>query len=31
MQAKEIIGASQPGAQGLEVLDYGPSPPPENA
>ena len=28
MQAKEIVGASQPGTQGLEVLDYGPAGPP---
>ena len=28
MQAKGIVGASQPGTQGLEVLDYGPAAPP---
>jgi S-DNA-T family DNA segregation ATPase FtsK/SpoIIIE len=28
MQAKEIVGPSQPGTQGLEVLDYGPAAPP---
>jgi S-DNA-T family DNA segregation ATPase FtsK/SpoIIIE len=28
MQRKEIVGPSQPGTQGLEVLDYGPAGPP---
>ncbi len=28
MQAKEIVGPSQPGSQSLEVLDYGPAAPP---
>jgi S-DNA-T family DNA segregation ATPase FtsK/SpoIIIE len=28
MQDKEIVGPSQPGTQGLEVLDYGPAAPP---
>ena len=28
MQEKEIVGPSQPGTQGLEVLDYGPAAPP---
>ena len=28
MQAKGIVGPSQPGTQGLEVLDYGPAAPP---
>lgn len=28
MQEKGIIGLAQPGAQGLEVLDYGPAAPP---
>jgi S-DNA-T family DNA segregation ATPase FtsK/SpoIIIE len=28
MQEKEIVGQSQPGTQGLEVLDYGPAAPP---
>jgi S-DNA-T family DNA segregation ATPase FtsK/SpoIIIE len=30
MQEKEIVGESQPGTQGLEVLDYGPAAPPVN-
>jgi S-DNA-T family DNA segregation ATPase FtsK/SpoIIIE len=28
MQDKEIVGPSQPGTQGLEILDYGPAAPP---
>jgi S-DNA-T family DNA segregation ATPase FtsK/SpoIIIE len=28
MQEKGIVGPSQPGTQGLEVLDYGPAAPP---
>ena len=28
MVANRIVGASQPGTQGLEVLDYGPVAPP---
>ncbi|MEJ2263322.1 MAG: DNA translocase FtsK 4TM domain-containing protein [Anaerolineales bacterium] len=28
MQRKEIVGPTQPGTQGLEVLDYGPAGPP---
>jgi S-DNA-T family DNA segregation ATPase FtsK/SpoIIIE len=28
MQEKSIVGPSQPGTQGLEVLDYGPAAPP---
>jgi S-DNA-T family DNA segregation ATPase FtsK/SpoIIIE len=28
MQDKEIVGPTQPGTQGLEVLDYGPAAPP---
>ena len=28
MQDKDIVGPSQPGTQGLEVLDYGPAAPP---
>jgi S-DNA-T family DNA segregation ATPase FtsK/SpoIIIE len=28
MQEKEIVGPSQPGTQGLEILDYGPAAPP---
>ena len=28
MQDKGIVGPSQPGTQGLEVLDYGPAAPP---
>lgn len=30
MQDKGIVGQSQPGAQSLEVLDYGPTAPPPN-